>query len=308
MSLTKYPKKIQIETFLGCNARCTYCTIGKWKREHGQMSPEIFSRILEQLVPIRNDVEVISLYMDGEPLMDRDLENRIQMCKERGLPHIGFATNGGLLSEDRARKLLDAGLDWVSFSFDSLNKESFEKVRVRLKFNEVLKNIRGLVELRNAGSYGTKVILRHVNSVDKPEELEEYRNYWSELLRPTDAIQSFNVHNWGDGGPISAGEARTPCKYVFDNMTILRDGTVPLCCVDYNALHPFGNVMTTPLMDIWNGMQWEDARQAHLSGQRARIGMCGTCNVPEEVGGVERFDSVVDLQPPEAARHLVAAG
>ena len=305
--MSSFPKKIQIETFLGCNARCTYCTIGKWKREHGQMSAEIFSRVLEQLVPIRNDVQVISLYMDGEPLMDRDLESRIEMCKVRGLPHIGFATNGGLLTEERATRLLDAGLDWVSFSFDSLHKESFEKVRLRLKFDEVLKNIRRLVELRNAGSYGTKVILRHVNSVDKPEELIEYRNYWSDLLRSTDAIQSFNVHNWGDGNAITEREARTPCRYVFDNMTILRDGTVPLCCVDYNAQYPFGNVMETPLMDIWNGMQWETARQAHSSGQRAKIGMCGTCNVPEEVSGVERFDSVNTLKAPAAASLEAAA-
>jgi MoaA/NifB/PqqE/SkfB family radical SAM enzyme len=306
--MSKYPRKIQIETFLGCNARCTYCTISKWKREHGPMSAEVFSRIVEQLVPIRNDIEVVSLYMDGEPLMDRELETRVGICKDHGLPHIGFATNGGLLTEQRARRLLDAGLDWVSFSFDSLNKESFEAVRVRLKFNEVLKNIRNLVELRNAGSYGTKVILRHVNSVDKPEELVEYRNYWSELLRPTDAIQSFNVHNWGDGSPISAREARTPCRYVFDNMTILRDGTVPLCCVDYNAQYPFGNVMETPLMDIWNGMQWDAARQAHRTGQRDKIGMCGTCNVPEEVDTVERFDSVDALKAPEASpRHAAVS-
>jgi len=298
--MVHYPKKIQIETFLGCNARCSYCTISKWERKHGQMSEEVFSRILEELVPIRNQLQVISLYMDGEPLMDRDLEERVRVTKSRGLPHVGFTTNGALLTEERARRLLDAGLDWVSFSFDSLNKESFEKVRIRLKFDEVLKNIEGFLELRNSGSFGTKVILRHVNSVDDSEELVSYREYWSEYLRPTDAIQSFNVHNWGDGRPITTREAQTPCRYVFDNMTILRDGTVPLCCVDYNAQYPFGNVMETPLMDIWNGMQWQAARQAHLNGQRAKIGMCGTCNVPEEAGGAERIDLVYALKQQEA--------
>ena len=49
-----------------------------------------------------------------------------------------FSSNGGLLTDIRARRLLDAGLDWVSFSFDSLNKEAFEAVRIRLKFNEDL--------------------------------------------------------------------------------------------------------------------------------------------------------------------------
>src|ERR1700687_1374724 len=32
------PKKIHVETFLGCNARCTYCTIHEWEREKGPMT------------------------------------------------------------------------------------------------------------------------------------------------------------------------------------------------------------------------------------------------------------------------------
>jgi sulfatase maturation enzyme AslB (radical SAM superfamily) len=300
-----YPKKIQIETFLGCNARCTYCTVHEWKREHGAMTDEVFARIVEQLIPIGRHVQAISLYMDGEPLMDRQMERRVKELKSHNLPHIGFATNGALLSESRARDLLEGGLDWLAISFDSLNKESFEKVRLRLKFDTVLQNIKRFFELRNEGGFHTKVILRHVNSVDDPEELVSYKSYWSEYLDEKDIVQSFDVHNWGNGKSPPDQDWLAPCSHVFDNMVILRDGTVPLCCIDYDGLNAFGNVMTTPLMEIWNSPRWEEVRQAHRAGRRADIAMCGTCDVPEQVD--IKVDPGSELRQAALASEAIAA-
>ena len=279
----EYPNKIQVETFLGCNARCTMCTIHDWARPHGQMADAVFDRIVEQAADFTDHLAVMSLYMDGEPLMDAAMEARITQCKAAGLGNVGFSTNGSLLRPKRVAPLLDAGLDWVNFSFDTMDPEVYEATRVRLKFDSVYDNIRTFIEARNAGGYATKVILRYLETENPPppDGFEIYKRTWSNLLRPEDEIQYSEVHNWGSAeGPLQV-DGTVPCDYVFDNMIILRDGTVPLCCVDYNAEYIFGNVMEDGILDIWNSNAFLQVREQHRSGRRKEIAKCAQCNIPD---------------------------
>ena len=276
----KIPRKVQIETFLGCNARCSYCTVEKWARSHGQMPIEIFNKAISQLKDIRKNLEVVSLYMDGEPLLDLALAERVRLAKHSQLPNVGFSTNGALLRPYRGQELLDSGLDWISFSLDSTNSTAFERDRERLKFNTVYNNILTFIKIRDIGNYKTSIQLRHMNN--GVQSFDEYKAYWTPHLRPGDMIQSLNVHNWSESNN-RFSDSHNPCPYVFDNLVILRDGTVPLCCVDYNAEIKLGNIMDSNLLDIWNSPQYEEIRNLHNSGQRAKVGHCGLCNIPEEI-------------------------
>ena len=52
------------------------------------------------------------------------------------------------MSEDLATSLL-SGIDMITLSIDSLNKDVYESIRRGLNFDEVLKNARNLLNIRN---------------------------------------------------------------------------------------------------------------------------------------------------------------
>lgn len=279
--MTRYPRKVQIETFLGCNARCSYCTVNEWTRTHGQMRSNIFNEAVSQLSDIREHLEAVSLYMDGEPLLDPDLAYRIQLAKYYQLPNVGFSTNGSLLISSKSFNLLYAGLDWISFSLDSTNSEAFESHRKRLNYTNIYNNIMIFIKLRDSGNYKTSIQLRHMNN--GIQSFDEYYAYWKPFLRTGDMIQSLNVHNWSNKPKTVETKPLIACSYIQDNLVILNDGTVPLCCVDYNAEITLGNIMHEHLLDIWNNPQYNTIRKFHSSGQRNKVKNCGSCNIPEEI-------------------------
>lgn len=62
----------------------------------------------------------------GEPLMRRDIETLVsKLAKLGGVQDLALTTNAYFLPE-RAQKLKDAGLNRVTISLDSLNRERFK--------------------------------------------------------------------------------------------------------------------------------------------------------------------------------------
>lgn len=274
-----FPKRLQIETFLGCNAACTMCSVQDWQREHGEMEDDVFLQILEESKPFQNHLEVVSLTMDGEPLMGRKIARRVVQCQESGLFNIGFATNGSLMKKKKTRELLDAGLDWISFSFDTLDASVFEKVRVNLKHDIVKDNIINFINVRDRGNYKTKINVRFLGHAIDSSGFEEYRRFWSGMVSDGDEIHFGEAYDWYSGKKSDFKE-RVSCSYVFDNLVILRDGTVPLCCRDYNATFVYGNIMETSLINIWNSQFFCKVRRWHAEGRGGQIDLCAGCDMP----------------------------
>ena len=147
--LLDYPRYIEIETVNACNARCPMCTINDWNRNYPTMKDDVFNKISDDLIENKKYLKRVTLHRDGEPLLDKKLAPRIAKFKESGIDNTSIATNVSLLTEKKSRELLEAGLGHIMLSIDSLKKEVFEKIRVRLVFEEVRDNAIKFFELRN---------------------------------------------------------------------------------------------------------------------------------------------------------------
>lgn len=270
--------KLQIETFHGCNARCTMCTINRWSRPKGQMNDILFHRISEQAVDLIPELKVVSLYMDGEPLLDKDIAARVAHCKRIGLPHVGFSSNGSLITESKAQSLLESGMDWIAISLDSMDSSSYESIRTRLHHDVVVDNVHALIRTRNDINPKMEIALRYLDFPDNKQTFAEYKEYWQKFLNDSDKIVCSPFHNWGEGSGAEELNS-TPCYHVFNNMVVLSNGTVPMCCVDYNADIPMGSVLDSSLYEIWNGDAYSDIRSLHQSGKRSSIPKCRACTV-----------------------------
>lgn len=99
----RFPMYYEIETVNACNATCKMCTVNKWQKNGNPfMNDTVFRKMANELIDNRDIVRTVNLSRDGEPLLDRKLEERITYLKEGGINHITFSTNASLLTEKRA--------------------------------------------------------------------------------------------------------------------------------------------------------------------------------------------------------------
>lgn len=286
--LLRFPKYFEIETVNGCNARCPMCTIGDWQRQSPTMKDDLFRKIADEIAENADDVSRVSLYRDGEPLLDKRLPDRIAYLKDKRVKRVGIATNVSLLDEKRGADILKAGIDEVILSVDSLRKDTFEEMRRGLEFETVLKNAQRFIHLRNHLRPQTQIWMRMVVGDRNADEWTSYRDFWAPRLCSHDRLYFHTMHNWGGqiglGKPVKSYEPSLPCVALWSLMVIFSNGDVPLCNVDYNNKFPTGNVRDTSIGDVWQSSQLNQRRAQHLNGQKSAVSLCANCNVWDEQG------------------------
>ena len=285
--LLNFPRFIEIETVNACNARCPMCTIDDWQRNTPTMKDDLFHRIADEIIDHRDEVNRVSLYRDGEPLLDKKLPERIAYLKQGGVNVTSISTNVSLLDESRSRALLDAGLDMIILSIDSLQKEIFEGIRVRLDFDEVLANAIRFIELRNKIRPQTRIYMRMIRQPENLDEWPSYEAFWRPKLADNDRLYYHNLFNWG--GQLNGFEAiapsfepNLPCVALWSLLVIFGNGDVPLCNVDYNNKYPTGNILENSIGELWRSKVMNERREAHLGGKKSCISLCKNCNVWDE--------------------------
>ncbi len=300
---TVIPKHLQIETINGvCNARCIMCTIDDWDRKLVRMSQAHFEIIIRKFFPYRKHIDLLTLHGDAEPLLDTGLEKKVSFAQKAGFRGIGFATNANLLNKKRSERLLEAGLDTLICSIDGLNKETHEAIRLRTNFTEIVENVRNFICLRNSMDHKCRVFIRFIRQELNYEEWPAYCEHWNKYInrKKGDDVLMFPVHNWA--GKISGHEKETyskeismntKCSDVFENMSVLSNGDVRLCCVDYSGFHELGNVIREDPIEIYNNEVFARYRNYMNAGRLIELDNCRNCTVIRSHANKTIPDSVV---------------
>lgn len=284
------PVHVQIETVNGaCTARCTMCTIGSWTRKPGQMNEETFSKILTKLVPYRQTINYLTLHGCGEPLLDKELPEKVAIAKKMGFRGTGFATNATELDENVAKRLIDSGLDTIIVSIDGLDKATHEAIRIRTDFDKVIANVMRFIDIRNA-SGKTRVLVRFIRQKINYDQWPEFLKLWTGRLRPEmgDGVLRFDVHNWGSkledagGASDSTNVAKAPmiCQDVFERLYIYSNGDVALCCADDNGFFRLGNAIEDDPIAIYNNTIFTNIRYMMKQGKLGELEHCKNCTIP----------------------------
>jgi putative metalloenzyme radical SAM/SPASM domain maturase len=129
MALNEHPSKLFVEVTTRCNLQCRMCVKqnGIGGIPEGDMSPETF----ERLAPAFPHLDSLVLNGIGEPLLHPLLEVFISQARAL-MPDqawVGFQTNGMALTEQRAATLVEAGLDRICISLDTVSDDSFRSIR-----------------------------------------------------------------------------------------------------------------------------------------------------------------------------------
>ncbi len=127
------PRVVHLWRNAPCNGRCIMCNIGYSEGEARQelfkspLKDEMIPRLLDQISELGGRGTMVS-YMGGEPLLSRRLMDWLDQAKVLGLD-IRFTTNGYLLDEEAARRLVGANLFNIGVSLESLDPAINEQIR-----------------------------------------------------------------------------------------------------------------------------------------------------------------------------------
>lgn len=130
-----------------CNLLCKMChypnTVHHPKFD---MEPDLVRKIVEQVFPY---TERATLACQYEAFMSRHIEEILQIVANGPCDSIGVVTNGTLLTERRARLLLETQV-FVSMaiSIDGGTRETYERIRVNGNWDKLVANLERLHALK----------------------------------------------------------------------------------------------------------------------------------------------------------------
>ncbi|HBG78598.1 MAG TPA: hypothetical protein DDW84_07135 [Phycisphaerales bacterium] len=279
------PTQLAIETVRACNAKCIMCPSTVMQRPKGFMRKEVHETILSKISRWGAPISLITHAGVGEPLLDKMLEERIKHEKEV-FPNaqINVYTNGGLLDEERALKLIASGVDVVSFSVNGFHKETYEAV-MKIPRDTTYENVERFCRLKKQMGSNVGICVSLIKTdLCSQQEIEEYKQYWNtknvKVLTPP-------WISWGNFFEHSVSGHKLPCFFIWKSMVFDYDGTVKRCCEDYDSQYPMGNIMTQEPSEIFNSPRMQQQRNDQLSGIFTYPDICKNC--------IETFEPAKDF-------------
>jgi cyclic pyranopterin phosphate synthase len=149
-----------------CNIRCFYCMPDENVRFRPRHEILSFEEIV-RFARIAASLGVNKLRLTGgEPLVRADLHKLVrQLAAIPGIRDIALTTNGILL-EEQAQALKDAGLSRLNISLDSLSEETFRRIARRDGLDRVLA---GIYAARRVGFDRIRMNAVAIKGITEPE-------------------------------------------------------------------------------------------------------------------------------------------
>ncbi len=292
------PRKITIEASSGCNLRCIHCGHGepgdgrpdRMTRAKRMMPMEIYKKTIDEASNYTPRPKIIFALM-GEPLLHKQLPEMVAYAHERGF-WTQVNTNATLLTKEKGRALIEAGVDMVYLSFDGVTKETYERIRVRSDFEKVLNHILDFIELKyQMNADGLTIHTGMTGEIINQYELDVFVREFTKL--PVNAVYSPILFNW-IGEVDWAGEnledlqvrnrSEWPaCNTTYDIVGIQADGNFIPCIYDFNGKYTSGNIGKQSVQELWNNERTQNFREAVHSRDYTKIEekgpMCSQCTI-----------------------------
>ena len=181
--MVKFPEFILIQTISYCNARCLICPYADTVsiQEQGRMDLDLFKRIIDEASLYQNQVRQIMPYLMNEPLLDKNLLEKIEYTHLKNpKAWIHIVTNGVLLNDELSDRLLNSPLNSIKISMLGHRKATFEKVMGLSNYDKVFKQIVRFTEkaVRVNGNDSVSICFTNTPGYVSDDEIAEASRFW----------------------------------------------------------------------------------------------------------------------------------
>jgi radical SAM protein with 4Fe4S-binding SPASM domain len=270
------PVEYIVETTAKCNLYCPMCPRETHRQPKEDMPDEIFRRLVSESGRSAEHMMLIGL---GEPFLDPDIFDRIEYCERHRISTL-LSTNGTLLDEAAADRILRSPLEHITLSFDGSTKESFEHYRKGARFERVRDNFVRFARLKHERGSKVQVVVQMVRMERNWNEVDDFTRFWSAVPGVDQVrVKADETNLLQPEGGHAPEDWKHPCHYLWRGpMYVKHNGDVYPCCQSYMLDGaPAGNIGRQTMEEIWNGAPMRILREKHVSGRAGEIGMCSRC-------------------------------
>lgn len=300
-----------------CDMACIHCAHPVVKKSPGYratfMDPELHTKIVEETKQFRDRLWVFRYAADGESMLHPQFLDFVEETKRAGIGPVDLTTNAMSLTEERMRRLLLAPIDLIDVSLDAHEKSTYEKIRIRGKFDVVTANLRRLVELRDELGSPTRIMTSIIQQKEALDEVEAFKRYWGQYVDEV-LVRGLNT----DLGIVNASETyfdedieRWPCPQFWKRVTINHDGGIRFCVEDWFNRGVVSNVREHSIQEVWQSPIYRRFRELHETGRWHEMKLCSPCQDWQHMAwdhGFEKAVKKVMAQAPGAARTSAEEG
>ena len=274
------PYRIWVEPTNKCNLACAMCPNKTFKDEEvGFMDFDLYKKIVDEA---KNFVYDMNIHHRGESTMHPKFPEMIEYAVKNGMK-VKFHTNGTLLTEEKAKVFIEAGLSLISFSFDGYNKHSYEQIRINANFDKTTANIERFLKIKDKMKSKTpKTVMEVMEDLDGFEYEQHEKDTFLKRMKLIDRFIFKKPHNWGGNVSIDTFDEKDllPCTMPWHAQVILWNGKVGPCPHDFFAKIILGDVNENSLTDVFNSPQTQELRRKHLDRDFKNYSPCNTCDTP----------------------------
>lgn len=277
---------LHLESTNFCNLDCRCCHRKQdivRKKQH--LDPILAKKIIDEASQM--GVRSIHFHMWGEPLMNKDLEQMISYAVSKGIPYVMFTSNGALLTPERSRSLINAGLHQLTISVIGNSAANYEHLMQGSNYSQVSQNMEDFLSIRNSLKKTKPLLKIQTILMDSTaNELKAFVNYWEKradtvqvnyVSQPTTLSEIFSREFTEFKRSINRNRTIV-CQTPFNTMTILSDGSVvSSCCADMNGKCVLGNLAKDSIKKIWHSEQYKNIRKKIRDRRYNQLPVCNEC-------------------------------
>ncbi len=284
-----FPIRMWVEPTNACNLKCVMCPQSSdTKFQRGFMEFELFKKIINEA---KQWVYDMNLHHTGESLLHPQILDMICYAKQAGI-YTRLHTNATKLDEEKASGILDAGLDFLSFSFDGYDKKTYESIRRGAHFEQTLENILRFLQMKKArGKTRPFTVFEVIDFSAKPgtpasllkvtDEQIAFQKQFEAL--PLEKFVLKAPHNWAgtydaDGNPLHP-DTYCACTFPWYALVVFWNGNVSPCPQDFFNNLCLGNLNNASLKEIWHGQPATSIREKMKTRQYHDLHPCATCDL-----------------------------
>jgi len=253
----KIPSEIVIEPTNACNLRCPVCpTHFAMNRKKGFIDFNLFKSVIDDFENERTKPRILMSFA-GEPLLHKDIDKLVKYAHQEGCPTY-ISTNATALTKELSKNLIRNGLDSIHLCIEGMTKESHEAYRVGSEFEQVKKNIEDFISLKKQlKAKKPFVTIQTLLTSFSEKEIEEITlwaknagadaiNLKSLSMGTYTTAKMKNLYSYllpskkfrRDKSKIN----KTICTIPLRQAVVYWDGTLGLCCNDFDNVIKFSNI------------------------------------------------------------------
>lgn len=264
-----FPKNMLLEVTNACNHSCVFCANSKMTRKKSLIDFNFACRILKEAYDL--GTREVGFYSTGEPLINKDLEQYIKLAKDIGYEYVYITTNGALLMPERARSIVESGIDSIKFSINAGTKEKYLAIHGQDNFEEVYNNLKYLFEYRKEHELNFKIfvscILTKYTAVEKEMFVEKFNKISDDIVFLNCKNQCgvmYEINNLLEVENTEDSPMSTYCPLPFNKLHITCEGYITACCADFQNYLAVADLNNTKLIDAWNNEIFIQLRRRHI--------------------------------------------